>query len=405
MTQDTGVAREAMSTTYMILGAGMQGTAAAYDLARFAAPGRLILADRDPSVARASAERVNRLAGTTVAEGVALDALDPSALAASLHGVDVLLSCVPYWMHPGVAAAAIASRTSMLDLGGNLDVTRRTLALDGDAKAAGITLVPDCGLAPGLVNSLALALLERFDAPESVRLYCGVLPQNPRPPFGYKLTFNVEGLVSEYDYEGAILRDGELASIPTLTELETVEDTPLGTLEAFVTSGGVSTAPETFRDLYGGTLRTYEYKTFRFPGHCERMRLYKDFGLWREDEVEVATACGPVRVRPKDVFVRVFGEELAKVEDRDQCVIRAVGEGVKAGARASARIEIHDREDEATGFTSMERLTGFSLAIHAAWVAAGEIPQGAVRYERATKGAAFIEALRKRGVGIATGWD
>ena len=394
---DTGVARQAMSTTYLVLGAGMQGTAAAYDLAKFAAPERVLLADREEAVACASAARVNRLLGTSLVEGRALDALDPAALEAALAPVDVLLSCVPYWMHPAIATAAIASGTSMLDLGGNLDVTRKTLALDADAKRAGVTLIPDCGLAPGLVNSLAVALLERFDAPESIRLYCGVLPQNPQPPFGYKLTFNVEGLVTEYDYEAAVLRDGEVTTVPTLTELETVEDTPLGTLEAFVTSGGVSTAPETFQNR----LRTYEYKTFRFPGHCERMRLYKDFGLWREDEVDVKG----VKVRPKDVFVRVFGEELGKIEDRDQCVIRAVGTGIKDGRVRTETIEIHDREDPATGFTSMERLTGFSLAIHAKWVAEGEVPKGAVRYELATKGEPFLAALRERGIPMTVSWS
>lgn len=390
-----------MKTKYLVLGSGMQGTAAAYDLAQFADPESIILADRDLAPAQRASERVNRLVGREIARPMALNALDPAALALALQDVDVLLSCVPYWMHPQIAVGAIASGTHMLDLGGNTDVTMRTLALDEEAKAAGVTLIPDCGLAPGLVNSLAVALMERLDQTERIRLYCGVLPQNPVPPFNYKVTFNVEGLVTEYDYEAVVLRGGEVASVPTLTELETHDDTPLGTLEAFVTSGGTSTAPMTFR----GKVRDYDYKTYRFPGHCERMKLYKDFGLWREDEIEVPCASGAVKVRPKDVFVRVFGEELAKIEDRDQCVIRAEGTGTRNGERVTERIDIHDKEDEATGFTSMERLTGFSLAIHAAWVAAGEIPTGAIRYEEATKGLAFIEEIRRRGVDISTSWE
>ena len=378
----------------------MQGTAAAYDLAKFADPASLILADRDLGPAERACERVNRLIGREVAKPMALNALDSAALAAALENVDVLLSCVPYWMHPSIAVGAIAAKTHMLDLGGNTEVTLRTLALDHEATAAGVTLVPDCGLAPGLVNSLAVALMERMDTTESIKLYCGVLPQNPVPPFNYKVTFNVEGLVTEYDYEAVILRDGKIAHVPTLTECETLENTPLGTLEAFVTSGGTSTAPMTFE----GKLKTYEYKTFRFPGHCERMKLYKDFGLWREDEVEIPCASGSVKVRPKDVFVKVFGEELGKIEDKDQCVIRAIGEGTRHGDRVVETIDMHDKEDDATGFTSMERLTGFSLAIHAAWVADGQIPRGAIRYEEATRGLAFIDELKKRGVEFACSW-
>jgi lysine 6-dehydrogenase len=171
-----------------------------------------------------------------------------------------------------------------------------------------------------------------------------------------------------------------------------LEVAPLGTLEAFTTSGGTSTAPYTFQ----GRLKNYEYKTFRFPGHCERMRIFKDFGLWREDELEIRG----MKVRPKDVFCRVFGEALGQIQDADQCVIRAIGEGTHDGEKARTVVDIFDQEDPSTGFTSMERLTGFSLSIVAQAVAAGVVPTGVNRYETAMTGMAFVEELRRRGVSV-----
>lgn len=381
-----------MSKRFAILGAGMQGTAAAYDLARFADAERIVVADVSAEQSKKSADRVNKLLGKTVVESAEVNALDADALGAFLNGFDVLLSCVPYWMHPRIAKVAIATNTHMMDLGGNTEITQETLGMDEDAKAAGVTLIPDTGLAPGLVNSLAMYLLEEFDSTETIKLYCGVLPQNPKPPFNYKITFNVEGLVAEYDFEAVVLRNNEIHMIPTLTELETIHIEQLGTMEAFVTSGGTSTAPYTLQ----GKLKNYEYKTIRFPGHCEKMLLYKDFGLWREDEVEIKGA----KVRPKDVFVKVFGDALAKFEDLDLCAIRALGIGDKGGKRTQLQIDIFDKQCEETGFTSMERLTGFSIAIHAIAAANGKFAPGALRYENAMNGHEFVDEIQRRGIHV-----
>lgn len=379
-----------MAKTFAILGAGMQGTAAAYDLAKFAQAERIWLADVDLVQAEKASERVNRLASTGVCHAAQVDALDADGLREFLQDVDVVLSCVPYWMHPRIAKVAIEAKTSMVDLGGNTDITHLTLAMDADAKAAGVTLVPDTGLAPGLVNSLGLWCIEHLDTVDSVQLYCGVLPQNPKPPFNYKVTFNVEGLVTEYDYEAVVLRNGEIVKVETLTEVESLEVEPLGKMEAFVTSGGTSTAPYTLQ----GKVPNYEYKTIRFPGHCERMRLYKDFGLWREDTVKVPGG----EVRPKDVFNAVFGPALAQFVDKDMCAVRAVGTGTKGGQKVQLQIDIFDKEDDATGFTSMERLTGFSMAIYAIEIANGGMPAGTIRYENGMTGTKFCEEIQRRGV-------
>ena len=381
-----------MTNTYAILGSGMQGTAAAYDLAKFAEAEHILMGDISLEQAKIASDRVNQLIGRDVCEPHEANAMDAEGLAEFLQEVDVIVSCLPYWMHPHVAKVAIETITDMVDLGGNTDITMQTLALDEQAKSAEITLVPDTGLAPGLVNNLGLYMVENLDECDSVKLYCGVLPQNPVPPFNYKLTFNMEGLVTEYDYEAVALREGEIIKIPTLDELETLHIDQLGEMEAFTTSGGTSTAPFTLQD----TVRNYEYKTIRYPGHCRLMRIFKDFGFWSEAPLKV----GGCEVVPKKVFCEVFGPELEKFVDEDLCAVRGVGVGVKDGRPTAIQIDIFDKQDPETGFTSMERLTGFSASIIAQEVAQGRVEKGAVRYENAMTGTAFLQELLRRGIEI-----
>lgn len=379
-----------MSKTFAILGSGMQGTAAAYDLAKFGSPVKIKMGDLDLEAAKQNAWRVNDLIGSAICEPVQVDALNRESLSGFLNGVDVVLSCVPYWMHPQIAEVAIENKVNMVDLGGNTEITMQTLSMDEKAKAAGVTLVPDCGLAPGLVNNLGCYCIEHLDTVDSVKLYCGVLPQNPKPPFNYKLTFNVEGLVTEYDFKAVVVRHGEIVLVDTLDEREDIEVDELGRMEAFTTSGGTSTAPYTLKDK----VKNYEYKTIRFPGHCERMRIFKDFGFWSSDEVCV----GGSKVKPREVFYKVFGDALSKFEDRDMCAVRAVGSGTKDGQPKRIQIDIFDKEDEVTGFTSMERLTGFSISIYAIAISNGEMPDGCLRYENAMTGTKFVEEIQKRGI-------
>lgn len=381
-----------MKNSYAVLGAGMQGTAAAFDLAHFANPAELILADYDLEQAKRACERVNHLVGQAICQPMQCDAMNPESLGAVCQRVDVLLSCVPYWMHPHIADVAIENHTDMCDLGGNTDITFETLKKDVAARDADISLVPDCGLAPGLVNNIGFALIEALDTTESVKLYCGVLPQNPKPPFNYKLTFNVEGLVTEYDFQAVVLRNNQVVMVDTLSELEDVHIDQMGDMEAFTTSGGTSTAPYTLE----GRVNNYEYKTLRFPGHCKLMRIFKDFGFWGEEDVDVKGK----HVRPKDLFNTVFGPKLAEFVDLDQCAVRGVGVGTKNGNPCRIQIDIFDKQDERTGFTAMERLTGFSMSIIAQQIASGNVEKGAIRYENAMGGQAFLDELRKRGIHI-----
>jgi lysine 6-dehydrogenase len=379
-----------MKKTFAILGSGMQGTAAAYDLARHADPEAIVMGDMSLEQAQQSAQRVNRLVGREICRAARVDALNAHDLALFLEPIDVLLSCVPYWMHPQVAAVAIGAKTHMVDMGGDTGVTWKTLEHDADAKEAGVTVIPDTGLAPGLVNNIGCYLMEQLEGCESVKLYCGGLPQNPKPPFNYKLVFNIEGLVTEYMHRSDIIREGKVVQVDTLDELETLQIDGFGSMEAFTTSGGASTAPFTFE----GQIDTYEYKTIRFPGHCERMRIFKDFGFWSSEPVH--TRCGDAV--PIEVFHQVMGERLRDPEDKDLILVRGIGIGTKDGKRVQMQIDIHDRFDEPTGFSAMERMTGFSTATYAAHIAEGHTEPGCIRYELGMSGTKFVEEIQKRGI-------
>ena len=382
-----------MGYQYAVLGAGRQGTACAYDLIRFGDAEGVLLADQSLAVAQAAAERVNDLLGSTKARAVQLDVTDGDALRAVLTGIDAFLSAVPYYFNLDITRAAIQAGASMCDLGGNTDQVREQLALSAEAEAAGISIVPDCGQVPGMGSTLMVYAMDLLDEAEEVFMWDGGLPQEPRPPFGYLLTFNIAGLTNEYAEPPVFLRDGKPKLVPTMDELEEIEfPPPVGRLEAFTTGGGVSTLPWTFQ----GRLKTLQNKTVRYPGHFAQLRAFYDLGLWGLEPVQV----GDQKVVPRDLFHALFEPLVTFPGDRDVVVIRIQALGRKDGHRAEAVVELMDFYDEETGFTAMERTTGWDGAIVAAMMARGQTPRGAVPVELAVPPDLFVAELARRGIEV-----
>ena len=381
---------------HAVLGAGRQGLAAALEFATHGGAERVLLADRDRHLAEAAARRLDELAGRSVGLARELDAGSDESLDAALEGVRVALSALPYGLNPRAARAACRNGAHFVDLGGNSAVSAQVLGLDAEARAAGVTLVPDCGVAPGLAATLTALLVESFDEPESVRLRCGGLPQRPAGPLGYQISFSVGGLVNEYLGEADVLREGEPARVPTLTELEAIDlPEPLGRCEAFTTSGATSTLPATYR----GRLRELDYKTVRYPGHRDRIAVLRDLGLWSDEKIEA----GGVRVAPRAVFEAVAGRALAPTGP-DLLVLRAEGSGVLEGRRRTRRIDLLDFEDETTGLTAMQRMTGFPAAMVAEALLRGEAEPGATPLELALPPAPLVEGLAARGIRVDDRW-
>lgn len=380
-------------TTYAVLGAGRQGTAAAYDMARWGGARRIIMADRDIEVARRAAERVNRMVGAAVAEPAWVDVTDLDAVEALLRGVDAALSAVPYIYNLGITRAAIQARCSLCDLGGNTAIVRQQHALHDEALAAGVSVIPDCGQVPGLGTTLIVYAMELLDQAVDVYMWDGGIPQNPRPPFNYLLTFHIAGLTNEYAEPAIFLRNWEIVEVEPMTEPETVEfPPPIGTLEAFVAGGGTSTMPWTFQ----GRLRTLQNKTLRHPGHFVQLRAFYDLGLWDTRPVRV----GDVEVVPREVFHALFEPKVTFPGDKDTVIVRVRAVGKKDGRDAEAVVELIDHFDEETGFTAMERATGWSAAIVAEMMARGLTPRGAGGVETFVPARPFVEEMRRRGFSV-----
>ncbi len=381
-----------MGFRYAVLGAGMQGTACAYDMAKFGDAKEVLLADMDIEKAHKAAARVNKLIGfPDMVKGVKLDVKNEDELVKLLTGVDSFLSAVPYNFHVTVAKAAVQAKASMCDLGGNTDVVFEELKLDSQAKEAGITIIPDCGLMPGMGNTLAVYGMSKLDSCNEVQIRCGGLPQNPKPPLGYKLVFNIGGLTNEYFGKAFIVRNGKVAEVNTFDELEELEfESPVGKCEAFTTTGGTSTCPWTFE----GKVDTYEYKTVRYAGHYEKFKTMLELGLLDTEEVKV----GGIKVSPRDVFHTVVAPKIDFPEDKDLVVLRATCKGLKEGKKVSLTYDIMDFHDDETGFTAMERTTAYPASIVAIMMAKGEVAKGAVSLEVGIPGEHFVNELRKRGI-------
>jgi len=330
---------------------------------------------------------------TDKAVGVQLDVTETPVLVATLTGIDSFLSAVPYYFNLEITRAAVEAGASMCDLGGNTDLVREQLKLSPQAGAAGISIVPDCGQVPGMGTTLMVYATTLLDDAEEVFMWDGGLPQDPRLPFGYLLTFNVAGLTNEYAESPIFLRDGKPTLVPTMDELEEIEfPPPVGRLEAFTTGGGVSTMPWTFE----GKLKTVQNKTVRYPGHFAQLRAFHDLGLWRTNRVQV----GDQEVAPRDLFHALFEPMVTFPENKDVVVIRIRATGTKDGQPAEAILDLMDFYDEETGFTAMERTTGWDGAIVAGMMARGQMPRGAVPVEVAVPPGLFVEELDKRGIQV-----
>ncbi len=386
-----------MDNSYVVIGSGRQGTASAYDLATQANASEVILADINERVAKSAATRVNKLSGSKICRGLKLDVQNKKALKTILKDVDGCLSAVPYYYNLAITKAAITAKANMTDLGGNAQVVAEQLKLDKEAKKAGITIIPDCGMGPGMTGSLASYGISQMDEAQDVFIWDGGLPQKPEPPWNYKLTFHINGLTNEYDGQAVYLRQGRKVKVPCFTEYELVDFPPLGKLEAFVTSGGTSTAIR----VYKGKLRTYQNKTLRYPGHFEQFKAYQLLGLFQLEPIKV----GRQKVVPREVFHALIEPKIkASPGFKDICLIRVLVRGKKDGRLQQLKIEVVDKYDTKTHFTAMERLTGWHAAIMLEMAVRGMSKKGVLPLEKAVDPLRFLAEAKKRGFKIKEEW-
>jgi lysine 6-dehydrogenase len=378
-----------LSYRYAIIGTGRQGLSAAFDLARFGAAEEILLCDLNIETARKGAEKLRTLIPKDIFKPVSLDAGNHSQLVQTLKGINSAISAVPFTLNLGITEAAIECSTNLCDLGGHTETVLKQLALDESAKSSGVTVVPDCGMGPGLNISLGVLAMSFVEKPINLFIWDGGLPQNPVPPWNYVSTFHINGLTNEYEGPAWFIRDGKPTQVPCLSEVEALEfPSPLGHLEAAVTSGGLSTAPWTF----AGKLQRLENKTLRYPGHWKMFQAYQQLGLFEQNSVGLKGGS----FIPREVFHTLLQPKISSDTVRDICVIRVRCEGEIDGTNASCTLDLCETYDEKTGLTAMEKFTGWHASMVAILSAQNKLPKGAVPIEIALSGPMLMEEAQKR---------
>jgi lysine 6-dehydrogenase len=378
---------------FCVLGGGRQGTAIAYDLLKFGNPSQVIIADVNLKQAEASTTRNKSLLDTDKLLAVQVDVNNQKQMLDLLQDVDVLISAVPYHLNTKVTDFAIQSSTSMVDLGGHTGIVQAQLNRSHEAIEKGITIVPDCGMGPGMNVTMALLAMEQLDTPEHVRIWDGGLPLNPVEPWNYASFFNINGLTNEYDGDAFFIQEGKVTRVPCFEDVEILSFSEgIGDLEAAVTSGGLSTMPWTFE----GKLKTLENKTLRYFGHWDQMIAFRQLGLFDLTPMEF----NEKKIIPREFYHQLLEPKLNANPKEDVCIMRTEAVGKKDGILTKAVVETLEYFNEKTGFYAMEKWTGWHASIMAIRIGNKELNPGAISVENAMSGTYFLREGEKRGYKI-----
>src|ERR1041384_6194249 len=374
----------------LVLGAGLQGSACVYDLLQQSAVEAVTLADLQP-------DRIPAFLKPFVGKRLTLLKLDVqggAALREAMRGHTAVMNALPYYFNLDVTKAAVEVGLHYADLGGNTEIVFNQKKLDAAARERGVSAIPDCGLAPGMVNIIAAEGIRRVGQADTVKIFVGGLPQHPEPPLNYQIVYSLEGALDYYTTPSWILRDGKRTTVEALSELEYVDfPTPIGKLEAFHTGGGISTMPFAWE----GKIREMEYKTLRYPGHVAIVKPIRDLGLLDNKPVNVKGH----PVVPRDVFIACVSPRLTKPEGRDLVALRIIVSGTKHGKQMTTTFDLVDYFDEANHVSAMMRTTGYSLSLTGLTQARRQVirfgvttPDEGMPFDR------YVDGLKQRGIVI-----
>ncbi len=374
---------------FLVLGGGKQGSACALELARRDDVDHVIVGDLDVS---SPPDFLTPLLGSKV-ELRSINAKDEADVGSVMREVDAVACALPYYFNVQMTRLAIESGAHFCDLGGNTELVDQQKELHSEAVSAAVSAVPDCGLAPGMVNILAQGGIDAMDRVDSVQIFVGGLPQEPKPPLNYQIVYSMEGVLDYYTTPVLVLEDGAVREKEALTAIEPVDfPEPVGRLEAFLTAGGISRMP--YR--YAGQIPSMSYKTLRYPGHAELVKAMRDLGLMELEPIQV----GEQQVVPRDAFIAAVSPGLRNPDGNDLVAMRVVVKGESAGSAKTVSYQMIDYYDADTGVTAMMRTTGYSLAATAHLQARGEIEAGVHTPSECIPVDAYIRTLGECGVVI-----
>ncbi|RMG26943.1 MAG: hypothetical protein D6732_20700 [Methanobacteriota archaeon] len=377
-----------MMTKYVVFGLGMMGEAICYDLLSFDNKDVLGL-EKDNGRIDTVKKRLSQFGDRFSAIPFDVTSYTVENLAEFLREQNAILAfgAIDYSFNLFLTEACIKAGTHFLDLGGNPTIVSQQHSLDKLAKNKGVTIIPDCGLAPGMVNIIAAGMINEFEAVDSCKIRVGGLPQEPRTMLKYQQVFSIRGLTNEYLEDAKVIRNGKIMTVPSLTEVETLEfPEPWGELEAFQTAGGTSSLPS----IYEGKIKELDYKTIRYRGHVQFFQFLKEFGFLSEHEIG-------------GVIPRAFTEQLLQTylpkDEPDAVLARIVVKGNKGGRKHTDKLQLIDLMDPKTGFSAMARTTAFPISIIGQMVVEGRIKmKGVIPGEIAVPYSQFLQELEKRDI-------
>lgn len=374
----------------VVLGAGLMGKEAVRDLVKSDDVTKVYLADLNLRAAEDFAEQLM----SDKLDLLQLDATNDLQLQEVMALGDVVINALFYTFNEKVARIAVDIGVHSIDLGGHIGgATDAVLELAEKAAAKGVTIIPDLGVAPGMINILTGYGASKLDKVESIKLYVGGIPVKPEPPLNYNVVFSLEGVFDHYTDPSHVIRDGQLLEVPSLSEVEPIHFEEFGELEAFHTSGGTSTLTKTFPNV-----QTLEYKTIRYKGHAEKFQLLVDLGLLsRDNEVTV----GNQQVKVRDVMREQLSPQLRLGEKSDAVLLRVIVSGEAHGMPATYEYNLVTKKDLTVNETAMARATANTISIVAQMIGNGTITKRGVHPpENIVPGAEYIEEMKKRGVVI-----
>jgi saccharopine dehydrogenase-like NADP-dependent oxidoreductase len=372
----------------LIVGCGNIGSVAAEDLTDSMSSIQVVLADKSEARAKEVAEKI----GKENVSWIQLDVMNTGKVGNVLKDFDLVMGFLPGKLGYSLTKACIDAGKNLIDVS---YMAENPLTLTENAINANVTIIPDCGLAPGISNILVGHAVAELDTVQAVHIMVGGLPEKPIPPLGYVITWSPENLIDEYMRKARIVKNGRIVEVEALTGLEEVEFPGLGRLEAFYTDG-LRTLPHTITDA--GDM--WE-KTLRYPGHAEKIKLLKALGLFEEEQIDV----DGVSVSPRKLAVKLLERKLRKPEVKDVVALKVDVSGVKNGRQTRYVYDLLDHCDEKGRTTAMARTTAYTASIIAQLMLKKALKEkGVAPTEIIGKNSAlfqlFLDELKKRKIRI-----
>jgi lysine 6-dehydrogenase len=336
----------------LVLGCGNIGSVVAKDLSESLPSAQIVIGDMNEDRAKEVASKIGR-------ESVSwtkVDASNHSELVGILRKFDFAVGALPGVMGYQVCKAAVAAKRDIVDVS---YMPEDVMALHKDASKAGISILPDFGMSPGLGSILAGHAASKLDRVESVHMLNGGLPEKPVPPLGYVITWSVKDLIDMYSRKVTIVKKGKTVEVEAMSGLEEVSFPGVGKLEAFYTDG-LRTMLYTMKNV-----KDMWEKSLRYPGHVEKITLLKSLGFFDDKPINI----GNLSIPPREITAVLFERRLKRKDVPDIVVMRVDVNGVKNGTKVTHTYHVLDRYDKQHEMTAMARTTAYTASVGAQLVA------------------------------------